>query len=357
QGDLARISDAELDRMRALGFDFIRLPVDVAPFLEADDDEAGQLFDIMRQWVLRLRGRGLAVLLDMHSDTYESNWRPPDILADPPNGKFERYADFLAEVAAYFEDQPAGSFALGLMNEPQPVCERKDAEDWTVSQKRLFDTVRAVAPAMPLVVTGGCWASPDGLMRLDPSDYDAMTLYDFHFYEPYYFTHQSIGWASPPVRYIAGLSWPAQSGSLEKTMGETKARLARLEEGGSPQPGDAFAAAGKDVADYYGRQRPDAGTVAARFDDIAVWANANGVDPGRIVMGEFSAIRWPAGVADDGSRLRWLAAVRKAAEDHGIGWALWDYFEGFGLLADNAARIVDPGTAAALGLNLDALEP
>ncbi|WP_193177193.1 cellulase family glycosylhydrolase [Oricola nitratireducens] len=355
QGDLAVVTDAELDRLRGLGFDFVRLPVDVGPFLEAGEDELGSLFDMMRQSVMRLRRHGLTVLLDMHPSTYRSNWRPEDILADPRGAKFERYGKFLEQVAGLFGDQPADGFALELMNEPQPACDRKDGEDWTISQKRLFDAVRAVAPEMPVVLTGGCWASADGLMRLDPVGYDAATLYDFHFYEPYYFTHQSIPWASPPGRYLAGLTYPAATGSLEVTLNKTKAHIARMEKDGTPQPADAFASARKYASSYYGRGEAGPKTIAARFDEITAWAKANGVAPGRIVVGEFSAIRWPDGVEDDGSRLRWIADARAAAEDHGFGWALWDYYEGFGLLADNASRTVDSGTASALGLDVDAL--
>ena len=355
QGDLAIATNSELDRLRNLGFDFVRLPVDVGPFLEADETQARELFETMRQWVLRFRGHGLAVLLDIHPATYASHWRPEDILADPAGAKFGRYSDFLYSVAALFKDQPSDGFALELMNEPQPACERTDGEDWTASQKRLYDKVRAAAPAMPVVLTGGCWSSVDGLTRLDPAAYDAATLYDFHYYEPYYFTHQSIVWASPPAGYLAGLSYPASSGSLEKTLGLSQAHLMRLAERGSPQPADAFAAAKKQALDYYGRQKPGPDKMAARFDEVTAWAKSNGVAAGRIVMGEFGAIRWPDGVEDDGSRLRWLSDARKAAEDHGFGWALWDYNEGFGLLSDNGSRTVDTGTASALGLDLNAL--
>ncbi len=355
QGDLAIMTNAELDRLRDLGFDFVRLPVDVGPFMEADEDNARALFDLMREWVLRLRGHGLSVLLDIHPATYQSDWRPEDILADPRGEKFRRYMEFLERTADLFGDQPADGFALELMNEPQPACEREDGEDWTISQKRLFDAVRAVAPEMPVVLTGGCWASADGLMLLDPALFDAATLYDFHFYEPYYFTHQSLPWASPPGRYLAGLTYPAASGSLEVTLDKTRAHIARMEAGGTPQPADAVAVAKKYASSYYGRRESGPKTIAARFDDIVIWAGRNGVAPGRIVAGEFSAIRWPDDVEDDGSRLRWIADVRAAAEDRGFGWAFWDYNEGFGLLADNASRRVDPGTAASLGLNPDAL--
>ncbi len=355
KGDLTIMTDAEIGRLGDLGFDFVRFPIDAGPFLAAEETDAKLLLQTMRQWVLRLRKNGLAVLLDIHPANYASNWRPEAILEDPQSKTFAQYDALLKRIAELFKDQPADSFALELMNEPQPVCQREDGEDWTVTQKRLFKTVRAAAPEMPVVLTGGCWSSVDGLLLLDPGSYDAATLYDFHFYEPYYFTHQSLPWASAPARYLAGVSYPAASGSLDKTLAETKAQIARLAANGTTPAADAMARAEKEVRYYYDKQKPGPQLIAARFGAVADWAKAHGVTPDRVVLGEFSAIRWPAEVAEDGSRLRWLKDVRTAAEAHGFGWALWDYTEGFGLLSDNAGRVVDIGTAEALGLETVAL--
>ena len=354
-GDLAGMSDAELDRLTRLGFDFVRLPVDAGPFLAAGESDERLLLDGLRHWVTRLRTHGLSVLLDIHPATYSSQWRPKDILADPRGEKFARYRSFLETVARLLADQPAGSFALELMNEPQPDCVRDDGEDWTVSQRSLFAAVRAVAPSMPVVLTGGCWSSVDGLVRLDPAAFDDATLYDFHFYEPYFFTHQSLPWAAPPARHIAGLSYPAANGTIAGTLELTKAHLARLAQKGTPQPADALDAAAREISYYYRTKKPGPATTDSRFATVSAWAQQHGIAPERIVVGEFSAIRWPDGVADDGSRLRWIRDVRETAERHGFGWALWDYTNGFGLLADNASRTVDKGTAEALGLDTGAL--
>ncbi|PHP65129.1 hypothetical protein CSC94_20640 [Zhengella mangrovi] len=347
-----QLGSKEMAALGAMGIDFVRLVVDAGPFLAEDGTNRQELLGLLRRWVEYLQKGGLAVLVDMHPATYASAWTPNDILADPQGGKFGRYAGLLQEVAAGLAGLPADKVALELMNEPQGPCEREAGEDWTVSQKRLFRAARDAAPSLPLVVTGPCWASPDGLMRLDAADFDAATLYDVHFYEPYYFTHQSIAWASPPGRYLAGLTWPAAKGSYEKTMAATRAYLEKARADGTPHPDDALARAGDEAASYYRRQQPGPDTIAARFDAMAAWADRNGLDRGRVVVGEFSAIRWPGSVADDGSRLRWIEAVRTAAETRGFGWALWDYNTGFGLLASTDPRTVDPSTARALGLRM-----
>lgn len=355
EGPLASMSSAEFDRLRVLGFDFVRLPVDAGPFIEAGEADSRLLFDRMRDLVHQLHRHGLSVLLDIHPETFNSRWRPEDILADPAGPKFGRYTEFLRQVAAEFRDEKPDEFALGLMNEPQPACERTDGEDWTVTQKRLFDTLRAEAPDMPLVVTGGCWSSIEGLVLLDPAQFDAATYYDVHFYEPFFFTHQSIPWAYPPAPYLAGLTYPASAGSAEKTIRETQANIARMRESGTEVGAGAVTRALEEIAAYYTVHRPGPEWIGKQFDAVADWAAGHGVDPARIVVGEFSAIRWPEDVPDDGSRPRWIADVRKTAEARGFGWSLWDYYPGFGLLSDDATRTVDFATAEALGLNVSGL--
>jgi endoglucanase len=48
--------------------------------------------------------------------------------------------------------------------------------------------------------------------------------------------------------------------------------------------------------------------------------------------------------------------VRGALEKHGIGWTMWDYSGGFGVVtkAQGQAAVVDPVTVKALGLQMPA---
>ncbi|GAB4518239.1 MAG: cellulase family glycosylhydrolase [Roseibium sp.] len=354
-GDLSKVSDAELDRLRALGFDFVRLPVDAGPFLAATTPERRLLLDDLKTITERLLDKDFSVLVDMHPANYLSVWQPKDILADVPGPKFAAYTALLVDVAKRIRDLPPDRIALELMNEPQSDCYRTIGEDWSVTQKRLFDSVREVAPKLPVVLTPGCWASLDGLGYLDMSVYDAATIVDVHFYEPFYFTHQSLPWVLDPLRYIAGLSYPWTRGTIENAEKLTRQHLSRLADNGAPPPDHAFDKAMDGVRDYYRRKQPDRSFIDRRFDELTRWADEQGIAPDRIVVGEFSAIRPAKGLPDDGSRLDWLRDVREAVEARGFGWSLWDYYEGFGLMTDNKARTVVPGMVEALGLDLNAL--
>lgn len=85
--------------------------------------------------------------------------------------------------------------------------------------------------------------------------------------------------------------------------------------------------------------------VADRIGQVAAWSRNNDA---AVLAGEFSAsvrLNAPA-------RLAWLAAVRAACEQDGIGWALWGYDEpmGFGLHPPADRRGLDAAVLRALGL-------
>ncbi len=347
---LGKMSDRELQRLADLGFDFVRLPVDTGPFLSASDVQRSELLAQMDALVQRLQSFGLAVLLDLHPAPYESVWKPSDLLADPAGEKFAAYTQLAELFAQRFADQSPRRFALELMNEPQPACQRTHGEDWLVTQVRLYQSLRKVAPHLPLVLTGPCWSSADGLIRIDPTPFDKATLFDMHFYDPHVFTHQSIVWSSAPLRFIAGLSYPATTGSEERTLKLTRDYISWLTARGHDVPGNALQQARPVIHAYYTEEKPSPAYIKARFQMAVDWRREHGIAADRILTGEFGAYAPPPGIEDNGSRLRWLTDVRKTSESNGFGWALWDYGEGFGLLSDAKTRRLDRGAVKALGL-------
>ncbi len=55
-----------------------------------------------------------------------------------------------------------------------------------------------------------------------------------------------------------------------------------------------------------------------------------------------------------GDRAAWLKDVRTSLEKHGIGWTMWDYSGGFGVVTKTNGQpaVVDGVTVAALGLQM-----
>ena len=90
----------------------------------------------------------------------------------------------------------------------------------------------------------------------------------------------------------------------------------------------------------------DAHRIRLLIDEAAAWGKSNNVP---LICNEFGAYR---AVSEPASRLAWIHDVRTALEADSIGWAMWDFHNGFGVaVKDNAGKsIVDPDTVSALGL-------
>jgi hypothetical protein len=67
------------------------------------------------------------------------------------------------------------------------------------------------------------------------------------------------------------------------------------------------------------------------------------------VCNEFGVYR---AYAEPHDREAWIHDVRAALEQHGMGWAMWDYSGSFGLVSKRDGQTaVDDMTVLALGLN------
>lgn len=349
RGSRATVSDAELDRLAALGLDFVRLPVEPGPMIDRSPAEVAELEARLLAFVRRAGARGLGVIVTGFARHETPRWKAPDIVARADSPELARYSAFLRRLAVLLAPFETGRVALALMNEPQPVCRRTDGPDWTEIQRKLHADVRAAAPRLTLVVTPGCWSKLEGLPYLDMTPFDTRTLVDVHYYEPFKFTHQAATWTLPELRYMAGVSFPARSTDKGRaTDASARLFLARKGEGGAQGLAPTIK-----LIDAYVRENADEASVIRDIAAIGRWADRQKLDRRRVILGEFGVLRLPpeARVPDDGSRTRWLATVRRAAEKERLGWALWSYHSIFGLLEDEDAGRLDAGMIEALGLD------
>jgi endoglucanase len=97
----------------------------------------------------------------------------------------------------------------------------------------------------------------------------------------------------------------------------------------------------------YGLDRWNAGRIDAEIGQAKAWAERWGVP---VVCNEFGVYRKNAEPKD---RVAWLTDVRTALEKRGIGWAMWEYHGGFGVVTmQDGQPVPDEATLRALGLAL-----
>jgi len=344
----------DLGRLRQTGLDFIRLPVDPGPFLAADAKSRNALLDMVIAAVKAANDADLAVILNVQANGATHYWNPDRLYSSTDAPAFGLYRALIGDLARLLQPFQAGMVALEPVNEPPQSC---SSDVWSTIQLALLSEARAAAPTLPLVVTGGCGSMVQGLVSLDPAPLSPFEpiLFTFHFYEPYLFSHQGAPWMREPVyRSLNAVPWPASAGSLEHTLAAVRARMAADTETSQAARKAAYEETERVLKVYFDAQ-PDRRFVDKYLRQVRAWADDHGLAPERIIMGEFGALRTDARyvAAPNADRARYIADVRQSAEDLGFPWALWDLFDGMGMM-DDTTRALDPAIIAALGLTMPA---
>jgi hypothetical protein len=342
----------DLAALRRAGVDFVRLPVDPGPLLAFSGERRERLIGHVFGAVELALAENLSVVLNLHPNNATHHWNSGNLLGAVSAPLFTRYLGLVRETAVRLARFDPARVALESINEPPQSC---GSADWTVMQSELLRTARLAAPQLTLVASGACGSMIAGLEALDPAPFGGNVIYTFHFYEPYVFSHQGAPWMSgePMYRYLNAVPWPSSAGSKQQTLSAVAARMAADRTTPEAEKRAIMGAIERVLTQYFDA-RPDRGFIERYFARVTAWAGQHRIEPGRILLGEFGALRtderYVAALAPE--RARYIRDVRETCEAAGMPWAFWNLFDGMGLVIDDASRTFDPAIIAALGLQV-----
>jgi len=310
--------DADIALMAQIGFDSVRLSIDAAPLeqglLEHDETNfVGRLDHAVDQML----ARGMAVQIDIHP---ESDYKKK--VSTTGDGA-ERFLMLWRKLATHYADRNPDLVFYEIMNEP----EERDAYRWAGVQARAASAIRSVAPKNTIIATGPNWSSIADLLTQEPLP-DGNVIYTFHFYEPHEFTHQGAGWGAAYWIYTHDIPYPPTQESLQKSLAQV------------PDAPNRYA------FEHYWLDHWDAHRIKLQIDAAAAWGKQHNVP---LLCNEFGVYREKA---PKDSRMQWIHDVRSALENDDIGWTMWDYRGGFGVVwkEDGKPAKIDDSVVAALGL-------
>ncbi len=311
---------ADIALMAKLGFDNVRLSIDATP-LEGwpygKDGLNSEFVGRLDKAVDTMLADGLAVTIDLHP---EEDYKQK-IKTD--NNAVDRLTSLWRRLAAHYASRDPERVFFEIMNEP----EVSDPYRWAGIQARVAAAIREVAPNQTIIATGPNYSDIVDLLTQHPLA-DGNVIYNFHFYDPHEFTHQGAGWGVGWWRYTHGIPYPAQESSMAAQVKEVPDLANRV------------------ALERYWLDRWDGHRMRLTIDEAAEWGHMNGVP---LICNEFGVYR---NYADETSRMNWIRDVRTALEADGIGWAMWDYRGGFGVVwkEDGQPAKVDEKVVEALGL-------
>ena len=299
-----RPDERVLAGLRARGFTHIRLPVTAERLLAAfssRDDVARQLAELDTA-VDTLTGLGFGVSIDLHPGDRFGRLH----VAEPERG-FELIDALWGLLARRHAGRSPDRLFFEVLNEPTIA-----AALWNNQGPRLVETIRRQAPSHTIIYGPANYQQIAALLDLQPLD-DPNVVYAVHFYEPMVFTHQGLDWSNDPLRFLHGVPFPTYL---------TDPAVERLIDGLLRGGRNESAVLLKSQVRLPWTEDRIAGIVARAAD----WAERNRRP---VIVNEFGVLGWKAASSD---RARWIAAVRRAAEAHCMGWAHWEYADGFGFV-------------------------
>ena len=339
-------------RIHAMGFDFIRLSVDPGPLIDSEGGKRQQALDILKADVKHVTDAGLKVVFDLHAVSQVPAYSNKMILKGADSEGVERYRAMVRDVAAMLVTVGTDKVALEPYNEPVYYpCDASGGQDWQKIMTATVADIRAVSSDLTIIATGACGGDITGLVNLDPSFDDDRIYYSFHMYDPHGFTHQR---SDDPKAFLSGLPWPASEGSPERVIANLKDHMVKAGLNKLQQLA-GIAITRKEIRAYFAKNGGQA-QLDARFAQATDWARANKIPTTRLFMGEFGAILMSKdgrSGAYDADRLRYLSAVRKAAEGLQIPWSAWEYSNPYGmsLILPKGPAVADQELLRALGLD------
>lgn len=305
--------------IKSMGFDHVRFPVEPAPLLSETPDPS-----VLNTTYLRyvdtaldmILAAGLAVVVDIHpSDEFK-------LRMNRDERNFEAFGKFWRAFASHLSKRNPEFVFLEVINEPMV----EDGYRWFGMQGKLIAAIRASAPNHTIIAGGHRWSGLYEMLFLEPYS-DPNIIYNFHFYEPFTFTHQGATWAGPNLPFYKNVPYPSTPEAVSVLLSTVQDEPAKY------------------ILLRYGEDNWNANRIERELGLAAAWAARHRVF---VTCNEFGAFRR---YAKAGDRTTWLQDMRIALEKHGIGWTMWDYSGGFAVINKaNGRHERDPEQLKALGL-------
>lgn len=317
------VTAKDILRIKQMGFKHVRFPLDPDVLFNEDKPESlnSENLQYVDMALDKILAQDLGVIVDLHPN---------------PKTKFKKrlyydpafvnaVAKFWQSLAQHLSRRSPELVFLEVLNEPDTKIPQK----WNTIQRQLLSGMRTGAPAHTLIAAanlrvGDDWNSIRALEELTPVK-DPNVVYNFHFYKPKQFVSQGATWGWKMLQYFHNVSYPSSPKNIAPLLPKIDNKTARR------------------ILQSYGEQRWNAEKLEELISQAAAWAKAHRV---RLTCNEFGVYRK---VAPPDDRNAWIRDVRSLLEKYQIGWAMWDYNHGFGVMDRvNGKLIPDVKTLQAL---------
>jgi len=194
------IKENDIRNIAAWGLDHVRLPIDYNVIEDEDGNILETGYSHIDDCVTWCRKYGLNLILDLHrTKGFSFDNQPDDNIMFEDENLRNRFLSLWKTIALRYGK--VDIIAFELLNEITNI----DAGVWNSLAAEAIKELRKIVPDKKIIVGGVFWNSVHTLSQLD-IPLDANIVYNFHFYEPFLFTHQGAYWQ--PVISNISMDYP-----------------------------------------------------------------------------------------------------------------------------------------------------
>lgn len=284
------ITEEDIKTIAAWGLDHVRLPIDyeVIDGIESTQDCKGICYvDRCVEWCKKYE---LNLILDLHRVPGYAFYDGGKNCLFGNEEMEERFIQIWKALATRYEYRN-DHVAFELLKE---IVE-ETSERWNRLAHRAIQAIREIAPTTKILVGGIQWNSAKTVCLLEKPQ-DENIVYNFHFYEPFLFTHQAASWVD---------QMPTEPRDYPGNLCEYQEVSRKLGMYGSGLFTEGITSLGTEYLTNLIKEAVDA---AAVYDAY-------------LYCGEYGVISMAPGA----SIVQWFHDMHDVFETYGIGRAAWTY--------------------------------
>jgi endoglucanase len=290
--DVDGLKNADLELLKKLGFKSIRLPV-AFNYFEAEHLPPERVFAAIDKVIKQCHTYGFKLVIDYHYGRLNDT----NYLTETP-----KIIDLWVKLAKRYKHASPDDLFFELYNEPAKI----NPKVWKDAAYNIATAIRKIDKQRTLIIGASNYNSIYELSRFVRLA-DENIIYTFHFYEPFFFTHQGAEWVGDQVA-TTGVSFPYSAENFPALNPKAKGT------------------AGESNYNLY-RTNGNEQSLNDKLQIVKSWADKYDVP---IICGEYGVYNK---YADLDSRCRYMKAMRAALKKLGIPGMIWDYNGSFSLFA------------------------
>lgn len=302
-GNLNYYDKSDLENLKSLGADVIRLPVHFDNLSSGAPDYVinpltWKYLDQVVSWCEELQ---IYIIIDDHSFNGIDKYPDEKTIAN-------HLQKVWPQIAQRYKDR-SNYVIYEILNEPTDI----DVSTWNRIQGNALETIRKFDKTHTVVVTGTDWGGAGSLRKVKVYN-DNNLIYSFHFYSPFVFTHQGASWTSKEETALSAIPFPYDKTRMPQLPKELK---------------------GTWMDDELKSNYKNNGTVEALRKEMEIAYNFSKKNNVPVWCGEMGAYNLNSLPED---RVRWYETVGSLLHEYNIPFTVWGFGGGFGLYRKNTSE-------------------